>query len=67
MITKDMGIRQIIEEFPQAITFFSQHNLGCIGCMAASFETLEQGLNAHGFDINKFMKELNEFIGANPA
>lgn len=61
-ITKDMSITNILKQYPETISIFSSYNLGCIGCMAASFETLEAGLNAHGINVDEFMKDINEIV-----
>ena len=42
-----------------------QHGLHCIGCMASSAETIEQGALAHGMkkkDIEKLIKDLNSKV-----
>lgn len=62
MITKDMSITDIVNKYPETLETFSKYNLGCIGCMAAHFETLEQGLNAHGIDVDTFISEVNALI-----
>jgi hybrid cluster-associated redox disulfide protein len=58
-ITKDMSIMSIIEMNPNAVAVFQKHGLGCIGCMAAHYETVEEGANAHGLNIDELMKDLN--------
>ena len=58
-ITKDMPIMSIIELNPNAIAVFQKHGLGCIGCMAAHYETVEEGAKAHGLDIDELIKDLN--------
>ncbi len=60
MITKDMGIMEIVEKYPDAVGVFQAYGLGCIGCMAARFETLEQGASAHGIDVDKLVEDLNK-------
>jgi hybrid cluster-associated redox disulfide protein len=60
IITRDMGIAQVIQKYPELIPVFVQHGLGCIGCAMANFETIEQGAGAHGMDIDALMKDLNE-------
>ncbi len=60
IITKDMGIAQVIQKYPELIPVFVQHGLGCIGCAMANFETIEQGAGAHGMDVDALMKDLNE-------
>ncbi|MGA1872638.1 MAG: DUF1858 domain-containing protein [Thermoplasmatota archaeon] len=60
LITKDMGIMEAIQKYPDVIGVFVAHGLGCIGCAMANFETIEQGAVAHGMDIDSLMKDLNE-------
>ncbi|MBN1971844.1 MAG: DUF1858 domain-containing protein [Candidatus Delongbacteria bacterium] len=59
-ITKDMSITEILRTYPKTVAVFQKFNLGCIGCMAASFETVEDGLRAHQLDVDAVIKELNE-------
>lgn len=61
-ITKDMTIRDVIEKYPETALVFSKFNIGCVGCFAASFETIEDISRVHGTDIEKLVKELNEVI-----
>jgi hybrid cluster-associated redox disulfide protein len=64
MITKDMIISEVIREHPQTVAVLQGMGIGCVGCIAASSETLEQGLSAHGVDIDEVVKKMNEAIGA---
>ncbi|MCK5234636.1 MAG: DUF1858 domain-containing protein [Candidatus Aenigmarchaeota archaeon] len=59
-ITKDMPVQEILIKYPETISVFRRYGLHCIGCFAASFETLEQGALAHGLDIDKLLKDLND-------
>lgn len=61
-ITKDMSITEIIQVYPQTHEIFRKFNLGCIGCIAASFETLEDGLIAHGIKVEEFLDEINKAV-----
>ena len=60
LISKDMGIMEAIQKYPDVVGVFVAHGLGCIGCAMANFETIEQGAVAHGMDIDALMKDLNE-------
>ena len=60
LITKDMGIMEAIQKYPDVIGIFVAHGLGCIGCAMANFETIEQGAMAHGMDLEALMRDLNE-------
>ncbi len=62
-ITKEMNIAEIIQNNPGATEVFINAGIHCIGCIAAQFETLEEGLKAHGSsdeDIEKFVEDLNK-------
>ena len=51
-VTKEMGIMDIVQEYPQAIEVFQKYGMGCIGCAAARFENLEAGaIDALAVDI----------------
>ncbi len=62
MITKDMGIMEIVQTWPQTIQILRDYGMGCIGCAAAHFENIEQGAVAHGIDIDSLMTALNEAV-----
>jgi len=61
-ITADMNIKEVIENHPEVVAVFQKYNMGCIGCIAASFEKLSDIATVHGVDVEKFVKELNEAI-----
>ncbi|MBQ5625174.1 MAG: DUF1858 domain-containing protein [Phascolarctobacterium sp.] len=62
MITKDTGIIEAVQNHPEILQVFAEYGLGCVGCMAARFETLEQGAAAHGIDIEALVADLNKAI-----
>ena len=59
-ITEDMNIKEVIEKHPEVVPVFQKYNMGCIGCIAASFEKLSDIASVHGIDVKQFVKELNE-------
>lgn len=61
-ITKDMGIIDIVQQYPQTLEVFQKYGLGCIGCAAARFENLEAGAKVHGIDVDDFIDDLNAAI-----
>jgi hybrid cluster-associated redox disulfide protein len=61
-ITEDMNIREVIEKHPEVIGIFTKYNMGCIGCIAASFEKISDIASVHGIDVKEFIKDLNEAI-----
>lgn len=60
MITKQTAIIQVLQSHPQAREIFSKHGMGCIGCMGATTETIENGAKMHDIDVEALLKELNE-------
>lgn len=63
MINKNMNIEEILKEKPESGILMQKAGLHCIGCMAAMFETLEQGCKAHGMsdkDVDKLVDEINK-------
>ena len=61
-ITEDMNIKEVLEKYPQVVPVFAKYNMGCIGCIAASFEKLGDIAAVHGVDVKIFVKELNAAI-----
>lgn len=61
-VTKDMGIIEIVQKHPEAMSVFAKYGLGCIGCAAARFENLEAGAKVHGVDPEQMVAEINELI-----
>ena len=61
-ITKDMLIGEVIDRYPETIGVFQSHGFGCIGCIVADHETVEEGAEAHEMDVEGLIKDLNEAI-----
>ncbi|MBN2065184.1 MAG: DUF1858 domain-containing protein [Candidatus Thermoplasmatota archaeon] len=61
-ITEDMNIREVIEKHPEVVPVFQKYHMGCIGCIAASFEKIKDIAAVHGVDVKQFVNELNEAI-----
>lgn len=61
-ITKDMGILEVVQKYPQTIEIFQNAGMGCLGCAAARFENIEQGASAHGIDVDKLIENLNQAV-----
>lgn len=65
-ITRDMTIMEVVNKHPQCIRVFYQHGLFCIGCSVAYRESVEQGAQAHGIDVEQLMSELNLAVEEKP-
>ena len=63
-ITKEMGIMEIVQAYPETIEVFQRFGMGCIGCAAARFENLEAGAKVHGIDIDAMGDAMNDVVEA---
>jgi hybrid cluster-associated redox disulfide protein len=61
-ITKDTIIEEVLKSHPDAIQVLMKYNLGCVACMGATSESIEQGARMHGVDPEPIVKELNELF-----
>lgn len=66
-ITKDTGIIDAVQSHPEIMEVFAKHGLGCVGCMAAQFETIGEGAGAHGLDVDALIEDINACIAANES
>lgn len=69
-INKEMTIESIFTNFPQKSQKIAQEmtntGLHCVGCGAATWETLEAGMLSHGFaeeEIDALVERLNQILG----
>jgi len=65
LITENMSISKVVEQYPQTIDVFRNHGMGCFGCSAARFENIGQGAAAHGIDIRSLITALNKVVETN--
>lgn len=61
---KDMFISEVIRKYPETVTVMERCGLGCAGCAAALFETIEEGAAIHSIDADLLTAELNRLISA---
>ncbi len=62
VITKDMTFNQVLRIHKDVAGVLAEYHLGCIGCLGAEAESLEQGCRAHGLDVDELVRELNEIL-----
>jgi len=62
-ITKDMTIEQVIRLEPRTIEIFLKYGMHCIGCHAATWETISETAYTHGIEnIDNMVAELNQVV-----
>ena len=50
-ITKEMEINECLKVYPQTKRIFTKYNMGCLGCMGATAESIEIGALMHGHPV----------------
>lgn len=58
-VKKEDSISEAINKNPLAGEILFNEGLFCVGCGMAQFETIEQGCELHGIDINKILNKIN--------
>ena len=61
-ITRKMTFSEVIEKHPKTIKVFLDAGMHCVGCPMAKEETIEQGAEVHGLDVEKLIEKLNKVI-----
>ena len=64
-ITKDMTVGEMVQKYPSVAEVLQDEGVNCVGCGAAYYETIQEGLASHGKteeEINQIMQKLNASI-----
>jgi len=64
-ITGDMTIGEMVQQFPSVADVLQDEGVNCVGCGAAYYETINEGLASHGKteeEIEMILKKLNDSI-----
>lgn len=62
VITKDMIIADILKIDKGTIPILLNSGMHCLGCPSSSGESLEEACAIHGIDVDKLVKELNDYL-----
>ena len=57
---KDTRIGEILEKAPEKAEILLEVGMHCLGCPASQMETLEQGAQVHGVDVEVLVEALNK-------
>lgn len=61
-ISKDMLIKDVVTQFPETMEVFFGYGIGCVGCYMSEHETLEQGCDVHGIQVDELIEDLNMVV-----
>ena len=62
VITKDMKIPELLALDERAAGILLKEGMHCVGCIAASNETIEQAAETHGIDPVLLVRKLNLYL-----
>lgn len=65
MIDKINSIEELVNKYPESISFLSEHGIRCIRCGEPIWGTIETAAKEKGFSIemiDELVKKLNEYI-----
>ncbi len=63
-INKDMTFNEVLDMGPEMVKVLIKYNMGCVGCAAAKFESIEQGAKAHGINLDDLLCDLNTALNS---
>jgi hybrid cluster-associated redox disulfide protein len=64
-VSKDTTIEELVELYPEAVTYLMEQGIRCIRCGEPIWGTLEEAAREKGFnanDIQRFVDELNVIV-----
>lgn len=61
-VTKEMSIREIVSKYPNTVSVFRKYGMECFSCLAANWDSIEEGAHAHEIDINALIVDINKAI-----
>ena len=62
MVTKDMIIAEVLDNYPEAAPLFLEIGMHCLGCPSARGESVEQACMVHGADADALIEKINAMI-----
>lgn len=63
VLTAEMKIIDLLELYPETKEVFIAFGMGCLDCMGASMETIENGARMHGVQLTALLEALNRVVG----
>lgn len=62
VITKEMIVGEVIDQYPDTAQVFMEHGMHCVHCPSARGESIEDACAVHGMDPNSLIEALNKYI-----
>ena len=62
MVTKDMIIAEVLDNYPETAPLFLEIGMHCLGCPSARGESVEPACMVHGADVDTLIEKINAMI-----
>ncbi|MGE5551707.1 MAG: DUF1858 domain-containing protein [Bacteroidota bacterium] len=59
-LNADMPIAEVLKVNPKTVEVFQRFGMHCLGCIAASGETVRQAAEVHGINLDELLVELEK-------
>jgi hybrid cluster-associated redox disulfide protein len=57
-----LTVAEVLARWPQTIPVFIHHQMACVGCAMARFETLAEVAKIYNLDLSRFINELEQAV-----
>ena len=62
LLTPDLSVADCLARWPQSIQWFLSHQMSCVGCNMAGFDTLQEVAVNYQLSIDDLLSELRQTI-----
>lgn len=62
VVTKEMIISEVLKLDRGTAPILMEHGLHCLGCPAATGESLAMACEVHGIDVDALLSDLNKYL-----
>jgi hybrid cluster-associated redox disulfide protein len=64
LLTSDMTVAQILDQWPEAVSVFQEFKTACVGCSMAPFDTMVDVAREYGQELSEIMAALERAASA---
>jgi hybrid cluster-associated redox disulfide protein len=66
-LAPDRVIADVLTAWPQTIRVFLDHQMACVGCTMAGFDTVADAVASYGKSLEAFMAALRQAAASEPG
>jgi hybrid cluster-associated redox disulfide protein len=65
-ISAELSVADLLARWPQTVQWFLSHQMSCVGCNMATFDSLQEVAANYRIPIEEFLSDLRKVIEAQP-